>query len=76
MSNSKKCCFCGWTIPEGKGNSAVPADMTEDALCCNWCSAHIVADAKAAVEKVVFEASTHTVEENKRINAEKEAVND
>lgn len=76
MNNSTKCCFCGWNIPKGKGNSAVPADMTDGALCCNWCSEHIVEAARAAVEKVIFDMSTCTVEEQKKIFAEKQAVND
>ena len=76
MSKSTKCCFCGWTIPAGKGNSAVPANMKEDALCCNWCAAHVVNAAKAAVEKVVSEMSMCSVADQQKINAEKEAMND
>ena len=72
----KKCVFCGWKIPEGKGNSAVPADMTEGAVCCNWCNQNIVQKAQSIVSEFVFDMNQCTVAENERRNAEKQEIND
>lgn len=72
----KKCVFCGWEIPDGKGNDPMPASMEKGAVCCNWCHQNIVQKARAMVNKFVSDMSQCTVAENNRRNAEKQEIND